>query len=182
LKSLKFKSIKDTKLKNVNESSKLKDIKENSRPIENNENILLNNNKEEKLKDIIEDTKQENSTEQNEVVEKKEETKEEKKEEKKVVVSGEDLANARIEKKKALYKLLYEKEYEYADVLVRMLQSFRKPLIDDANSENPSITLSQIDTLFDGYDDMLNLSWSLCGELKYIYNMYKQLKPINVGK
>jgi len=62
-----------------------------------------------------------------------------------------------------------------------MLQTFRKPLIDDANSENPTINISQIDTLFDGFDDILNLSWSLCGELKIIYNIYKQLKPVNIG-
>ncbi|ORX51004.1 TLD-domain-containing protein [Piromyces finnis] len=103
------------------------------------------------------------------------------KEKEKSSVTGEDLANARIERKKELYKTLWEKEYEYSDVLVRMLQSFRKPLIDDANSENPSITLDQINTLFDGFDSILNLSWSLCGELKYISNMYKQLKPVNIG-
>jgi len=63
-----------------------------------------------------------------------------------------------------------------------MLQSFRKPLIEDVKSGNPTISMDQIETLFDGYDEILNLSWNLCGELKIIYNMYKQLKSVNLGK
>jgi len=178
----------DSKLKNVNESSKLKDIKENSRPLETKEESKipkeLKTNEPLQISDILKD---EELMIENEHLEKNNENKEQKSEEtakEKVTeptTTLEDDVNARIEKKKELYKTLYEKEYEYTDVLVRMLQSFRKPLIDDANSENPTITSSQIETLFDGFDEILHLSWTLCGELKIIYNLYNQLKPVNIG-
>jgi len=187
-----LKSLKDLKLKNTKESSKSKDT---SRPSLKKGNKPLKDNKNLEEKDIFENTKQttvepKETTVQNEVVEQKESIEQdaskqkettEKNKGKKVTLFAEDPAAARIEKKKEIYKSLWEKEYEYSDVLVRMLQTFRKPLIEDANSPNPSITLNQINTLFDGFDDILNLSWSLCGELKYIYNMYRQLKPINIG-
>jgi len=167
---------KELKNKNVNECSELKTTKENTQQTELKENLKL---KDTEIKENLEQNTKKIS-EQEKTVKPKEEssnitTKDE------IIESPEEIANKRIEKKKELYRKLWEKEYEYADVLVRMLQSFRKPLIDDANSENPTINLSQIDTLFDGFDDILNLSWSLCGELKIVYNLYKQLKPVNIG-
>lgn len=173
----KLKLKNDIKLKNVNESSDLKNTKENTISAEPKENVKLNDVKE-NLELNIPETK-----EPEKIVESKELSKETTKQDKesKKVESPEEIANKRIEKKKELYKRLCDKEYEYANVVLRMLKSFRKPLIDDANSENPSIKMSQIETLFDGFDDILNLSWSLCGELKLISNLYKQLKPVNIG-
>jgi len=178
----------DSKLKNVNISSKLKDTKENPRPLEAKEESKipkrLKTHERFKVSDILKD---EELLVETENLEENKENKEKKSEEmvkdKEVVESTtlEDDVNTRIEKKKELYKTLYEKEYEYTDALVKMLQSFRNPLIEDANSENPTITNSQIETLFDGFDEILHLSWSLCGELKIIYNLYNQLKPVNIG-
>ncbi|ORX76640.1 TLD-domain-containing protein [Anaeromyces robustus] len=179
----------DSQLKNINKSSKLKDIKENPRPSETKEESKipkgLKTNERLKISDILKDEEllvENEETGENKTNEeqKSEETIKEK-ETTEATSALEDDVNARIEKKKELYKTLYEKEYEYADVLVKMLNSLRKPLIDETKSENPTITSSQIETLFDGFDDILNLSWSLCGELKMVYNLYKQLKPVNIG-
>jgi hypothetical protein len=166
---------KDSKLKNVNESSKLKDLKENPGKVAQEEKLkikdtlnTMESNKNENLK------KTESTDSATTTTETKNETSE-------TTKPTEATVEDRIEKKKNLYKSLWEKEYEYADVLVRMLQSFRKPLIEEAKSENPSISMKQIETLFDGFDEILHLSWTLCGELKIIYNVYKQLKPVNIG-
>jgi len=176
----KLKLNNDLKLKNVNESSDLKNTKENTISAEPKENLKINNTKESLELNTKKTTEQEKIVESKEITESNE-TKEQNKESKKVE-SPEEIANKRIEKKKQLYKRLCDKEYEYANVVLRMLKSFRKPLIDDANSENPTINMNQIETLFDGFDDILNLSWSLCGELKIVFNLYKQLKPVNIGK
>jgi len=172
--------IKDSKLKNVNESSKLKDIKENQRPIESNETLNASN-----VKDNLEVTDS-NKTLENTEINNVDTTETIDNNAKATEVQdnnklSETPAEDRIEKKKNLYKSLWEKEYEYADVLVKMMEIFKKPLIEDAKSETPTISLEQINTLFDGFDEILNLSWTLCGELKVIYNLYKQLKPVNIG-
>jgi len=163
-------------LKNVNESSKLKDLKENPGKVAQEEKLkikdtlnTMESNKNENLK------KTESTDSATTTTETKNETSE-------TTKPTEATVEDRIEKKKNLYKSLWEKEYEYADVLVRMLQSFRKPLIEEAKSENPSISMKQIETLFDGFDEILHLSWTLCGELKIIYNVYNQLKPVNIGR
>jgi len=166
---------KDSKLKNVNESSKLKDLKENPGNVEQDEKL--------KIKDTlntVESNKNEN-LKKTESTDNATTTAKTENETTETTKPTEAPVEDRIEKKKNLYKSLWEKEYEYADVLVRMLQAFRKPLIEDAKSENPSISMNQIETLFDGFDEILHLSWTLCGELKIIYNVYKQLKPVNIG-
>ncbi|KAL6632313.1 TLD-domain-containing protein [Neocallimastix sp. 'constans'] len=175
------KNFEKSKLNSINDNSKLQDEKETSKPIESIENLKVNdtlnvnetNKNEKKTVEIKNNTTATVETKNNttEQVETKNETSE----------STETPVEDRIEKKKILFKSLWEKEYEYADVLVRMLQSFRKPLIEDVKSGNPTISMDQIETLFDGYDEILNLSWNLCGELKIIYNMYKQLKSVNLG-
>jgi len=176
--------IKDSRLKNINESSKLKDIKDIQIPYDSDENFKIQDNNDnlkttesnEQLKNTEINTLK-TTTEAINTDTKLTETSTETPTETPTEAPIED----RIEKKKNLYKSLYEKEYEYADVLVRMIESFKMPLIEDAKSQVPTISMDQINTLFDGFDEILHLSWTLCGELKIIHNLYKQLKPVNLG-